>query len=313
MKFFTNKKAIKFRQKVSFVLAIIMLAQAFAPTVTFALTGGPAAPEFSSFEPVTTTSMVDEFSGDFTYNIPVLNVPGAAGGGYAMSLSYHSGESVESEASWVGYGWTLNPGSINRGKQGLADDTKNTHTYYNEVPKNWTVSTGVSIGNLEFFSTGIPLSVNGNIRYNNYKGFGYTTGAGLSFNSGLVTMGYSVSDGGGSFSAQVNPGALLSKQKQKKEKEMNAVRDKYSSSKKTAADKKAYKVAMDKIKKENKKSTAGSAVGKLLGGMTSNYGMYAFGDQQHPTTATPYEGASFNTNFNAIFWVSLIFITEKRF
>ncbi|MFL5763622.1 MAG: hypothetical protein ACJ77K_06740 [Bacteroidia bacterium] len=293
MKLFTTKQANKFRQKAAFVMALIMLNQIVFPTVSLALTGGPAAPEFSSFEPVATTGMVDEFSGDFTYNIPVLNVPGAAGGGYAMSLSYHSGESVENEASWVGYGWTLNPGSISRSKQGIADDTKNTYTYYNEVPKNWTVSTGVSVGNLELFSFGIPVSVNGSIRYNNYRGFGYTTGAGLSFSQGLVTLGYSVSDGTGSFSAQVNPAALLSGGKKKREEKEKATKAKYNDFK-TADDKKRYQTDKKKERGMNPKSAALSR----LGAMASNYGMYALSDQQHPTTATPYDGFAFNTNFN---------------
>jgi len=299
MKFFSNKKAIKFRQKVAFVLALIMVTEAFMPTLTFALTSGPSAPEFSSFEPVTTTNMVDEFSGDFTYNIPVLNIPGAAGGGYAMSLSYHSGESVESEASWVGYGWTLNPGSINRGKQGFADDTKNTHTYYNEVPKNWTVSTGVSVGNLEVVSFNFPVSVNSSIRYNNYRGFGYTAGAGISYGQGLVTLGYSVSDGSGSFSAQVNPAALLSNVKSKKDKKDAELKQQHKDGK---IDEKALNEGLAQNRKDQtaKDRIKAKSLSKLSG-YSSNYGMYALGDQQQPSTVTPYEGFSFNTNFNLQF------------
>lgn len=295
MRIFSNKKAAPFTQKVSFVLAFIFLGEAICPSLTFALTSGPAAPEFSSFEPVTTTNMVNEFSGDFSYNIPVLNIPGASGGGYALSLSYHAGESVESEASWVGYGWTLNPGAINRSKKGYADDTKNTRTYYNDVPANWTVSTGASIGNLEAFSFNVPLSANASIRYNNYRGFGYTAGAGLSFRQGLVSLGYSVSDGTGSFSAQVNPAALLTSDKKKKE--LKDKQKKYYEAK-TPAEKDAalaaYRSAAKKTKKENRQAKALGA----LGAVSSGYGMYSLGDQQHATTVTAYSGQSFNTNFN---------------
>ena len=87
-----------------------------------ALTSGPGSPEFSSFEPVATTDMVNLFTGDFNYNLPVLEIPGPDGGGYAMSLSYHSGASSEEEASWVGYGWSINPGAINRNTRGFPDD-----------------------------------------------------------------------------------------------------------------------------------------------------------------------------------------------
>lgn len=293
MKIFSNKKAAPFTQKVSFLLAFIFLAEAVCPSVTLALTSGPAAPEFSSFEPVTTTNMVNEFSGDFSYNIPVLNIPGPNGGGYAMSLSYHSGESSESEASWVGYGWTLNPGAINRGKKGYADDTKNKRTYFNDVPANWTVSTGASVGNIELFSFGLPLSVNGSIRYNNYKGFGYTAGAGLSFRQGLVSLGYSISDGNGSFSAQVNPAGLLSMEK--KRKEVKDKQKKYYEAI-TGADKEAALKAANT--KDAKKDRALVGAANRVKGMASNYGMYALGDQQHPTTATAYSGQSFNVNFN---------------
>ena len=106
-------------------MAINLLSQLIMPTMAFALTAGPSAPEFSSFEPVATTDMVNDFSGSFTYNLPVLSVPGPDGGGYSMSLSYHSGVSSEEEASWVGFGWTLNPGAVNRQKRGYPDDFKN--------------------------------------------------------------------------------------------------------------------------------------------------------------------------------------------
>src|SRR5690349_6160101 len=72
-----------------------LLGQMLAPLSALALTGGPTQPEFSSFEPVTTTNMVNEFTGGFTYNLPVLKVPGPEGAGYALSLSYHSGASAE--------------------------------------------------------------------------------------------------------------------------------------------------------------------------------------------------------------------------
>ncbi len=188
MKFFTNKKAIKFRQKVAFVLALIMFTESFYPTVTFALTSGPSAPEFSSFEPVATTTMVNEFSGDFTYNLPVMTVPGANGGGYPISLSYHSGASPEEEASWVGYGWTLNPGAINRSTRGFPDDSKAKVTYHNKVPTNWTATLGFALDN-EIFSNGPSLGGNAAIRYNNYKGFGYIAGVSFALTEGKASIG----------------------------------------------------------------------------------------------------------------------------
>ncbi|MDI9342120.1 MAG: hypothetical protein QM534_16220 [Sediminibacterium sp.] len=288
---FNRKQKESTRQRAALFLAIILILESAYPTAALALTSGPTQPEFGSFEPVNTNSMVNEFTGDFTYNIPVINIPGANGGGYAMSLSYHSGENVESEASWVGYGWTLNPGSIIRGKRGFADDTKNTVTYFNDVPSNWTASTGASVGNIEAFSFQVPLSANASIRYNNYTGFGYTAGAGLSIRQGLVTLGYSVSDGQGSFSAQVNPAALLSSKEDKKKK------DDAEAEYKKAGSKEEAKAIREKYAKDNPKKK-GSSFLKAVGSMASSYGMYALSNQQKPTTVTPYYGKSFNANFN---------------
>ena len=133
--------------------AINLLAQIVFPSVAMALTAGSASPEFASFEPVATTDMVNDFTGDFTYNLPVLSVPGPDGGGYSMSLSYHSGGSSEEESSWVGHGWTLNPGAINRQKRGFADDFKGVAVKsYNKQYPNWTEVAGFNI-NLELNSS----------------------------------------------------------------------------------------------------------------------------------------------------------------
>lgn len=295
MKPVKNTKQI-FRQRLALAMAVIMLAETMSPTLTWALTSGPAAPEFSSFEPVSTTNMVNEFSGDFTYNIPVINIPGASGGDYALSLSYHSGESLETEASWVGYGWTLNPGAINRGKRGFADDTKNNIVHYNDVPANWTVSVGASAGNLEAFSFNVPLSANASIRYNNYRGFGYTVGAGISFRQGLVSLGYSLSDGSGSFSAQVNPAALLSSKKDKEEQE--AKNKKYKDGDQKTKDEMLAKKTAGKKALTKKGRASSAASSSFLSGMSGKYGMYALSDQQHATNVTSYSGQSFNINFN---------------
>lgn len=279
-----------FRKRVALFLTVIMVFETIFPTASFALTSGPSAPEFSSFEPVATTNMVNEFSGDFTYNIPVINIPGTDGGGYALSLSYHSGESLESEASWVGYGWTLNPGAINRSKRGFADDTKSSHTFHNDVPKNWTASVGTSVGDPELFSTDIPISLNAGLRYNNYKGFGYTAGAGLSI-KGIVSLGYSVSDGNSSFSAQVNPGEFLHAMKNRK---LNQDKKDALKNAKSRAEKKAIR----KTAKNSEESAKGEKIGKAIGQSLSSYGMHTFGDLTMPTSITPYTGQSYNVSLN---------------
>jgi hypothetical protein len=56
-----------------------------------------------------------------SYVLPLLNVPSPEGG-YPLALSYHAGIAMDQEASWVGLGWTLNPGAINRSVKGVPDD-----------------------------------------------------------------------------------------------------------------------------------------------------------------------------------------------
>jgi len=100
---------------------IIMLIQMFAPTVSYALTSGPTQPEVQGFTQYGTTDMVDPFTGSFSYNIPLLEIPGPDGG-YPINLAYNSGISMDQEASWVGLGWNLNVGCVNRDMRGLPDD-----------------------------------------------------------------------------------------------------------------------------------------------------------------------------------------------
>src|ERR1044072_5795417 len=79
--------------------------------------GGPTQPESQSFTSVNSNNMVDLFTGDFSYNISLLDV-----GGYPVNIAYHSGITMDEEASWVGLGWNINPGSITRNMRGVPDD-----------------------------------------------------------------------------------------------------------------------------------------------------------------------------------------------
>ncbi len=111
---FNRKKLVKFIANVCFFSLVYQLV---FPLTTYALTSGPSQPEMQSFEPVGTTDMVNMFSGDFNYNIPLLDVEG-----YPVNIYYHSGVTMEQEASWVGLGWNINPGNINHIVRGFSDD-----------------------------------------------------------------------------------------------------------------------------------------------------------------------------------------------
>ncbi|HWK02510.1 MAG TPA: hypothetical protein VNS58_02695 [Puia sp.] len=135
---------------------------------------GPGQPEQQSFQSVGTSNMVDLFSGDFSYNIPLLDV-----GGYPINIHYRSGVSMDQEASWVGLGWNINPGSINRNMRGIPDDFKgDIITKVQSVRPNWTA--GVNLGlDPEFFGLPAGLNASAGLFYNNYRGVGFETGAGI--------------------------------------------------------------------------------------------------------------------------------------
>ena len=266
-----------------------IVTEVMFPTTTYALTSGPSQPEFSSFEPVGTTDMVNEFTGDFTYNLPLLEVPGPHGSSYPLSLSYHSGATPEEESSWVGYGWTLNAGAINRNTRGLPDDYKNQPVkYHNKMPANWTLSAGGS-AMAELFSIDANFFPSGNaaIRYNNYQGFGYSAGVGFSID-GVVTLGYNTDNGEGSFSLNVNPSRVLGKLKAKgKENEQNP---KQEEGKTTLKEKR-----QDWMKRSKDQLGQGGMRISNVNLIGSNYGVFTFGSSPRPTAISGYGG--FSTNF----------------
>ena len=173
---------LKVQRIIAVFVAINMLFQIIAPTCAFALTGGPSQPEVQSFEPVGTSEMVDPFSGDFNYNIPLMDVDG-----YPINISYHSGITMDQEASWVGLGWNINPGVINRGMRGIPDDFngENIVKELNMKPnKTYGVNTGAGIElfGLKKLKLGINYSIG--VKYNNYNGVGVDQSLNLALSSG---------------------------------------------------------------------------------------------------------------------------------
>src|SRR5688500_6049608 len=97
----------KYSKAIAVLMALLFLTEFVNPSAAMALTGGPSQPEVQSFQPVGMSDMVDLFTGDFSYNIPLMDV-----GGYPLNLIYNSGITMDQEASWVGLGWNINPGVI---------------------------------------------------------------------------------------------------------------------------------------------------------------------------------------------------------
>ena len=184
--FLRNSKIAKF---FIILMLISFLNQLFIPLKVHALTGGPSQPEVQSFEPIATSEMVDIFSGDFVYNIPLLDV-----GGYPVNISYHSGVTMDQEASWVGLGWNINPGCITRNMRGIPDEfNKDTIIKQNNIRKNWTFMIGAG-GNIELFGFG-DLSLGAGISYNNYKGLGIDYSLGLGIGPIGINFGFGSQSG----------------------------------------------------------------------------------------------------------------------
>jgi len=183
-------------------LLFIFTYQLLLPTSLHALTGGPSQPEVEGFAQVTASDLVDPFTGDVSYNIPLFEI-----GGYPINIVYNGGSSQDSEASWVGFGWTLNPGVINREVRGVPDDFngESIKREFNIRP-NITVGAGVNVSG-EFagfdkakFSGSLTLS------YNNYQGFSISKGINVAAN---INKSLEDESGfGGSLGISTGPGGV---------------------------------------------------------------------------------------------------------
>lgn len=146
------REFIKIRKPVALFFLTTMLTELVLPVTSLALTSGPAQPEMAGFTPISAADMVDPFTGDFSYNIPLMDV-----GGYPLNLAYQSGAGMDDESSWVGYGWSLTPGSINRQMRGIPDDfngeDKMERTVSMKDHRTWGVKGTVSLELL-----GLPIS-----------------------------------------------------------------------------------------------------------------------------------------------------------
>ncbi|HEY1041026.1 MAG TPA: hypothetical protein VGF30_16545, partial [Bacteroidia bacterium] len=207
IRLFGNKKR---KRIISFFLLITFVSEVITPTATFALTGGPSQPEVQAFTPVNTAEMVDLTSGDFKYNIPLMDV-----GGYPLNIAYNSGVGMDQEASWVGQGWNLNVGAINRNMRGLPDDF-NGEAIEKEFNMKDNNTFGVNVGvGFEIFGfkknsagqksgNGGKLNIGLGLTFNNYTGIGMEHSASIGIsagNSGKGSMnaglGVSASNSGG--------------------------------------------------------------------------------------------------------------------
>lgn len=162
--------------------------------------GGPGQPEMTGFKSVNSNDMVDLFTGDFSYNIPLMDV-----GGYPVNIHYSSGISMDQEASWVGLGWNLNPGTISRSVRGLPDDFNGNDSISKTQSIKPNKTTGVTvepdfelggmiINNWDInFKDSPTVKVGVGARlgvfYNTYNGWGTEFGLNASIRSGKKAAG----------------------------------------------------------------------------------------------------------------------------
>ncbi len=190
---------IKVKKLGAIFLALVMIIEIVAPTCAFAIGGGPTQPEFERFSSMADPDMVDLFSGDMKYNIPLLEV-----GGYPINLAYNAGSGMDEEASWVGSGWNINVGAINRNVRGMPDDYKGdivSKDFHIKPNETWGVNVGVNLQiagaetpsqsgtGAQDSTTNVNLEISLGIFKNNYTGYGLSLACNPSVNTAIGGSG----------------------------------------------------------------------------------------------------------------------------
>lgn len=73
-----------------------------------------------AWRPVTPVEPGVNANGDLNLSLPILTVPGRGGLDFPVSLTYRSSIALSQASSWVGLGWSFDPGTIVRDVQGKA-------------------------------------------------------------------------------------------------------------------------------------------------------------------------------------------------
>ena len=159
-----NKKLLR---ATAFFFLLTILFDVFLPSISFALSSNPVAPEFSTFMPDGSSDYVNPINGNFNYSTQVMVLPGSEGD-YPINLFYQGGIKLNDDASWTGLGWNINVGAITRNINGFPDDY---HGVTGSVADTWSPSADTS------YTLNIPLGTNLS-----------TTGMGLSSRYALIPL-----------------------------------------------------------------------------------------------------------------------------
>ncbi|WP_341839415.1 hypothetical protein [Chitinophaga caseinilytica] len=177
------------KKKIAIFFLGLMTLETLVPLKGLALTSGPIQPEMTQFQPAGMSDMVDLFTGDFKYNIPLMDVDG-----YPVNLTYSQGVGMEDEASWVGLGWNLNVGSITRQLKGIPDDHMAERVNSIQHMKRKVTTGGQFRARMEVTGFNVAKlggSVSMGVFYDNYTGYGAEVGVGA--NAGLMLTGRNAS------------------------------------------------------------------------------------------------------------------------
>ena len=162
----------------------VLFSFTLCATTLYALQGGPTQPDYAQFEPSEMPDLVSMQTGNFAYSLPLGELPGPYGY-YPLSVAYHAGISPQQEATWVGLGWLLNPGVINRDVRGVPDDQFHGGTlgyiYQYSAMRMWSLDMGwscgvVSIGETVSSTGGVGFSATVGPKLEGVAGVGFTVG-----------------------------------------------------------------------------------------------------------------------------------------
>lgn len=147
--------------------------------------GGPTQPEMQAFHSADNSNMVDLFTGDLSYNIPLMDVDG-----YPVTIGYNSGSGMDAEASWVGLGWNINPGTVTRNLRGIPDDFNGRDSITKELSIAENKTVGASVG-ADVEIKGMPLAIGGSLGVfkNTYTGWGMETMLDIGLSTGATAKG----------------------------------------------------------------------------------------------------------------------------
>jgi hypothetical protein len=187
------------------VLLMLFLFESFWPSVALALTYNPIQPEYASYEDINNTDMVNPITGDFTYTMPIVNVPSPEGG-FQIPLSYHAGIEMDEESSWVGLGWSLNPGVLNRQVSMYPDDYDGSQKVNNDM--NLGSTNGNGYIESKFLVTRMYDSHSGkswSVNFSDIIGFGKSEAKGV----GVSVLGVDFSKDGVKYDVMKSGGGII--------------------------------------------------------------------------------------------------------